>query len=361
MRDSYKLYQDKLQGEYGEAFKQINLYFSTQQVDDDTEEEYMGALLDAFLLAQEEGKPVEKITGKNLENFCKSFCSNLTWQQKILRLLDQLKSLAWFTFFIPFIELFFSLEDIISGKVNPFEIVAEANVFGYIVGFGIAMIVSSITDYMTKVLMFRLKKISMRVWEMIVAVVSIAVFIMWLVLFFGEREIDLPAWSVCLISGVYLALYYIFNRNRIVERKAHEVKFWDEVKKDTEFVPNTDNVFSQEMEKKWEKKNAKRLKKGLPAFTREEVLALEEADIIKSEENKWAIWFFPIIITAGIVIFGEFETPADMYWFAGIMLAVEYVLMALLWKAAKSSNINMRKWIEAERKKLEQADDVEEK
>lgn len=65
MRDSFRLYQDKLQGEYKETFQQIDLYFSTQNVDEDTREEYMCDLLDVFLLAQDEGRPVEKITGKN--------------------------------------------------------------------------------------------------------------------------------------------------------------------------------------------------------------------------------------------------------------------------------------------------------
>ena len=51
MRDSYILYMDKLQGEYKEIFQQIDLYFSTQNVDEDTHEEYMGDLLDIFLLA----------------------------------------------------------------------------------------------------------------------------------------------------------------------------------------------------------------------------------------------------------------------------------------------------------------------
>ena len=83
-------------------------------------------------------------------------------------------------------------------------------------------------------------------------------------------------------------------------------------------------------------------------------MALEEAEVIKSEGNTWAVWIFPIIVVAGFVIFGEFETPADMYWFIGIMLVVEYVLMALLWKGAQSNNVNVRNWIAHERKKLEQ-------
>lgn len=359
MRDSYTLYQDKLQGEYLEAFKQINLYFGTQQVDDDTKEEYMGDLLDIFLITQEEGKPVEKITGKNLEHFCKSFCSNLTWKQKVLKVLDRLKIMAWFTFLMAAPELLFSIGDIVNGKVNIFELTSDINIFGYILGFCMVDIVAAITDAITKKVMFKIKKVSMMILQIIIIVLAIVSFIAYLILYFGDSIWDIPLWSAALVSGLYLLLYYIFNKKRLDSRKEHEVNFWDEIKKETEFNTDSDNLFAQEIEKRWEKRNKKRLKQGKQAFTREEILALEEAEILKAEANQWAYWLFPIVIIVGFLIFGEFETQTDMYWFAGIMLVVEYVLMALFWKVAKSGNINTRKWIEAERKKLTQANNDE--
>jgi hypothetical protein len=208
--------------------------------------------------------------------------------------------------------------------------------------------------------MFKVKRISMIIWEVIVGVIAVVLAFIMIVLPFKDSVYDFPAWVVCVISGFYLLLYHIFNKNRILERKEHEVKFWDEIKKETEFDANTDNLFSQEMEKKWEKRNKKRLKQGKQAFTRAEILALEEAEILKTEENQWAYWFFPIVITVGMLIFADFETKTDMYWFVGIVLVVGYVLMALLWKGAKSGNVNKRKWIEAERKKLTRINDMEE-
>lgn len=360
MRDSYGLYVDKLQGEYLEAFKQINRYFCTQQVDDDTREEYMGDLLDIFLIAQEEKKPVKRIIGKNLEHFCKSFCSDLTWKQKVLKVFDRLKIMAWFTFLMATPELLFSISDIVNGNVNIFELTSDINIFGYILGFCIVDVVAAITDAITKKVMFKIKKVSMKILQIIIVVLAIASFIVYLMLVFGDSTWDIPVWIAALVSGLYLLLYYIFNKKRLDSRKEHEVKFWDEIKKEIEFNADTDTLFAQEMEKRWEKKNKKRLKQGKPAFTRAEILALEEVEIVKAEENQWAYWLFPIVITAGFLMFGEFETQTDMYWFAGIMLVVEYVLMALFWKVAKSGNINTRKWIEAERKKLIQANDIEE-
>lgn len=358
MRDSYTLYENKLEGEYKEAFKQIDTYFGTEKVDEDTREEYMGELLDVFLLAQEERRPVERITGKNIESFCKSFCSNLTWKQKVLSIVDLGKSVAKVVFFISVLTLVTAFFGMLSGeRVDIWELRAGINVFGYICGFAIVIITSYLTAWVTRRIMFKVKKVSRKIWSFIVGVLAIIVSLSTIYIALTDKLetfFDFPAWIVCVGSGVYLLIYHICNRKRIAERKEHEVSFWAEVKKDTEFIPNTDNVFSQEMEKKWEKRNAKRQKKGLPAFTREEILALEEAEVIKSEGNTWAVWIFPIIVVAGFVIFGEFETPVDMYWFIGIMLVVEYVLMAFLWKGAKSNNVNMRNWIAHERKKLEQ-------
>lgn len=360
MRDSYVLYQDKLKGEYQNTFEQISVYFAAQQVDEDTREEYLGDLLDIFLLAQEEGKPVEKITGKNLESFCKSFCSDLTWKQRALRMFDQLKSYAWMVFFLSLLEISFSWDMIISGEVSFFEVIFETNMFGYLLGIGSIIVISAIASYMTKMLMFRMKKMSIQAWKIIVAIMVIASSFIFILLYFDEQTIELSVGFICLISGIYLVLYYIFNRKRLSVRKEHRVSFWAEVKKDIEFEPGMDNAFSQEIEKKWEKKNKKRQKKGLPELTRVEILEAEAEENIKAERNQWVIWLFPLIITFVCVMLSEFETTAGFLWFTGISLIIEYLLIAFLMKVAYLAIINSRKWITYESEKLEQAEIEEE-
>lgn len=359
MRDSYTLYQDKLEGNYKEVFKQIDTYFGTEKVDEDTREEYMGELLDVFLLAQEEGRPVEKITGNNIESFCKTFCSNLTWKQKVLSIIDLGRGFAHTAFICSLLTLIPAFMDMLSGeKTSIWEIRSSINIFGYLCGFILVIITSYMFSWVTRRIMFKAKKVSIKVWDTVVGVFAVLIALLMLWLGFSDKLdsfFDFPAWMVCVGSSIYLLIYRICNRHRIKERKEHEVSFWAEVKNGMEFDPNSDNVFSQDVEKKWEKKNAKRQKKGLPPFSREEILVLEEAEIAKSEENKWAYWVFPIVITVGFVMFGAFETQTDMFWFAGITLVVTYLLMALLWKGAESQNVSIRKWIAHERKKLEQA------
>ncbi|MBQ7953177.1 MAG: DUF1048 domain-containing protein, partial [Clostridia bacterium] len=63
------------EGEYRETFDKIDMYVGAKQLRENTKEELMSNLLDIFLSAQEEGRPVEKLTGKNIEKFCKEFCA----------------------------------------------------------------------------------------------------------------------------------------------------------------------------------------------------------------------------------------------------------------------------------------------
>ena len=61
-----------LNGEYKEAFTKIDMYGSMGNVDMDIYEDRIMNLYDMFVEAQEEGKPVEKIIGKDIEGFCKA-------------------------------------------------------------------------------------------------------------------------------------------------------------------------------------------------------------------------------------------------------------------------------------------------
>ena len=105
MRNSYTLDKDQLKGEYKDAFEQIDMYCLSLNINDDAKEERMSELLDIFLNAQEEEKPVEKITGSNIESFCKRYFSGLNWKNQLLELADTLKTLAWFLLVIEVIFL----------------------------------------------------------------------------------------------------------------------------------------------------------------------------------------------------------------------------------------------------------------
>lgn len=343
MRDSYLLYQDKLQGEYKETFKQIDMYFSTQNVDGDTHEEYMGDLLDVFLVAQEEGRPVEKIVGKNLESFCKSFCSNLTGTEKVLGLSDDLKRMAWLTLVFALVELLFSWENIIGRNVN---------IFLYIIGLGMGSIISRITGYVTKSLMFRMKKVSVFVWKIICAGVFLVVFLTILILLLGEREINLPAEIACVVSSSYLLLDYLLNRNRMAERKAHRISFWGMVKEEIE--KDQDDEMLKQMKKIYEKKNDRLRKRGKKELAWNEYLDLLEEDVRKAYRWKPLYDWFPIIVTipCGVIIYLMDGFNMQFVSFLVFLFLVELVLVKGMWKIVQKGLKAKKAWVELARKNL---------
>ena len=335
MRDSFRLYQDKLQGEYKEPFQQIDRYFRTQSVDEDTHEEYMGELLDVFLLAQEEGRPVEKITGKNLESFCKTFCSNLTGKQKLLGLMDELRLVAWFMFVLTLAKLLFSWGDIVNGTVTIFDILLETNLFGYIVGFGMAIVVSYITGYVTKTLMFRMKKVSVLIWKIIVAGVSFVAFFAIILLVFGDNQINFPAWIVYLVSAGYLVLYYILNRNRMAERKANKISFCGLVNEGIE--KDQDAEMHKQMKKIYEKRNQSLRKRGKKEYTWQEYLDFLEEDVEKTYRWKSLYDWMPVIVTipCGLIMYLLDGFSMDFVGFIVVLFLGEFVFAKGVWIIVK--------------------------
>lgn len=94
MKDSYAFCSDRLDKEYLAVFEQVELYVQSQNVDDNTKEERLSELLDIFLSAAETGKPVQKITGNDMEQFCKTVCSDFGVKNRVLFILDFFRSIA---------------------------------------------------------------------------------------------------------------------------------------------------------------------------------------------------------------------------------------------------------------------------
>lgn len=73
MKADYILLQDRLKGEYKDAFQKVQMYSTSNLIGEDTESELMMELLDHMLMAQEEGKPVSTIVGDDIEDSVRSF------------------------------------------------------------------------------------------------------------------------------------------------------------------------------------------------------------------------------------------------------------------------------------------------
>lgn len=73
---SYLIEKDKLKGEYNKVFDRVEGYTIIRDIDEDTKEEMLMNLVDMLYSAQLDEKPVEKIVGKDIDQFCKEYFQN---------------------------------------------------------------------------------------------------------------------------------------------------------------------------------------------------------------------------------------------------------------------------------------------
>lgn len=64
---------DKLKGDYRKVFEKADMYGSVAGVEEEIQDEKMMNLYDSLIQAQHEEKPVEKIIGNDIEEFCRDY------------------------------------------------------------------------------------------------------------------------------------------------------------------------------------------------------------------------------------------------------------------------------------------------
>lgn len=359
MRDSYALYSDQLKGEYKDAFAQVETYVIAQNIDEDSREAHMGELLDAFLNAQEEGKPVEKIVGEDIENFCRNFCSEFTWENKAISFVDRWKTLAWVILIIESLDVLFIILGSLSepnsiGKLLMTE--APFNLTGYLIGLMIVWGIDTIMAYITLKIMFKLEKgsVAAKAWKVFKVVVLIASVLIIFMMLRDDRLnfLHLPSVVLVAVAGLFLVVYYTINRKRVQARKEHKISFWGMVQEQVE--TDMPSEFAKEMRKQFEKKNQKLVKKGKPEKTWEEFLDDKEKETNQMEYFKYFYIGGPIVIclVMGIIEYLNAGFSTDFVIFIVILLLVECAIFGGFWKVEKSVLKTRRSWLAAERSRM---------
>lgn len=363
MRDSYMLYMDKLQGEYKDTFQRISTYVLSKNVDTDTVETQMGELLDTFLLAQEENRPVGKIVGNNLEAFCKTFCSQFGWQNLIMDLIDRWKIFAWLFIVVGVTEIVFMIMDAVSGlEVDFWSYESTFNITGYIIGGVIVIGIETIVNSVTVKLLFKKKNVK-DVMKTINAIQIATIVICFIVVFALLQSdafnfIKIPSWTLLVAGCTYLIAYYFFNKERVKERKKNKVSLFGMIKEEIEM--DVDVEFQKEMQKIYEKKNAKMLRKGKAEWTWEDFLDYQEKDVQKAYKLKPLYDWLPVIVTFPLGFWWYLDNGfgVALIIYVIILLVVEFFVIKGMWKIVKGAVDTKMVWVETERKKLEKNNNV---
>jgi|GEM_PF-4891234 hypothetical protein len=267
MRNSYILYKDKLEGTYLETFDKIELYCTTKLMEVNMQEELLMELLDVFVTAQKQGKPVDRIVGNDVERFCKNFCSGIGFKYQLKGVADSIKRISWIILMICIFDLF-----AFSDTTPIMEI--RSNIMPVLIGGLIGMVLSFFWAAIFKTIMFRYKKINMKLFNITLLLVSLTLCVCTTLVTNGFH-INVLDWELVLVIGVYLVIYYVVKKVFFSDCvKPQKVRFSDRV---IEGMPRA-------WRNRMEKKNKRLIKKGKDPMT-----ALEFTHLLQKEHrfDKW--------------------------------------------------------------------------
>jgi DNA-binding ferritin-like protein (Dps family) len=266
-----------LKGEYKEAFSKIDLYGSMDNIDNDIYEDRIMNLYDMFVEAQNEGKPVEKIIGNDIEEFCKEYYKCEEKNHTFKRILGKLAYIMTIIFIYSLIDYV-----ILSEESTPY-MECTVDFLPVFVGFGIGFILALFGKLINKYITFKQKNIKPLLYYFIVLVIFVVGIIAGLAIF-KDINIGVPLHLVLLISGAFSILYYVVSavltykkHGTLKTKNKKEQQERKEFEKDLSFQSGIKDVASG-MAFRY-KRHAKKNKKKGKEFTQEDFEKIMQKEI----------------------------------------------------------------------------------
>lgn len=359
MVNSHHMYIEKLNKEYMEVFNTISKYVTASNMDEMRTEETLSEVMDTFLAAQEAGKPVEKVVGKDLQKFCESLCSEKGIKTYILGFFETCHFMFIWYFLTVLLDIHFLFTSLLEGeKINFFTFRSHKDIPSFLIAGIFVLVLLYSINYLKKKFMFTNPKLSK--WLMPISFIFVAAVCIILVSFLPDEgsENGPYLWISLIICGVYFIFRRIITKDKRRFKKENRITF-------NEFLGVSENEFSgvsetfkndtEEMEMiRFEKMNKRNAKKGKPELTFEQFLDFEEKNC-NNWDKKPPFYIAmatgsPVVFTVIVRLMNGFEQTYDMWFFFFIILVVESLVMYGSYKIINSVTKSRLKWIEAKRK-----------
>lgn len=282
MLDTYSMAQ-QLSGEYKDVFEKADMYSATNADSLDDMNEKLMDLYDILVEAQHEGKPVEKIIGNDVEEFCRNFFWEEKSEGKLAKTLVSLYGAMKMVLILTLLDVFLLGE---SGE----KLSMQSDIVPYIGGMVAGWILSIIFKEWLQPLIFKKKKIKPIVYYLIILFLFIGSIVIVIKITDG-KELGVSSLLLILVSGIYVAVYLVarsiwrykkygritkFDKNEKKNAKRIEKEFNDEI-----FDKNLMSSSAKEMVNRFKKMNKKKLKREQQELTHKEF-----AKKVRSEEEK---------------------------------------------------------------------------
>lgn len=280
MKTSYVLLEDQLKGEYKGVFERVEIYSNMVILDEDTREDKMMNLLDLMLTVQEKGEPVEKVVGRDVEEFCKFYFGDYSWWQKLLTIPIAVHRMAWFILVVCIAELLLEWEELFSGRSLASLIQIKTDISGVVWGWIGGILVCMVLNVVLKPFIFRWKRLTFWKYFGILLATAVVVILVGMALL-GDREVKVSLFGTVVVCAVYIACYllvklllrYYRHHSLRRQREEYETSFSQDV------WENVRCTLPEEMVKRYNKINRRREKRGREGISEEafmEKLAREE-------------------------------------------------------------------------------------
>ena len=198
--------EEKLTGEYKQAFSKISMYGTMTPIDSDKYDDRVLNIYDMLMTAQADKKPVEKIIGEDIVLFCKEYYKNHSP-------LEWIGNVAKRIFTVMLIILAYSVVEwlLIAGDNSmtdsgfmDIKIKATPFLIGIVAG---AIVIVSESIIKRRMLQ---KNESLKKGIYVACIILLfAICIALGIVFFVDREIMMPLWVMLAITGGYSLLYII--------------------------------------------------------------------------------------------------------------------------------------------------------
>ncbi len=332
---SYVFYKEKLKDDYLKAFDYVETYSMSIQVPEQENEEMLNNLLDMLYEAQENGQPVEKIVGKDLQQFCTDYFQDYTPVQNFF------VGLMPYSFRVAVVVFIFSILEIIGMEKNTPLFQATTDISGYLCGIIVGIITTLLVSAATRPLLLHWKKFTNKIYM----AMTITIFVITLILsftFWPEMHITVPLFTTLLLSGCYIILYQLvkwiirYRKTGTVRKSPEESYSLKDTLKATWDNENLKDDVLEMLVKTYHKKNARLARRGRETITPQAHTEKVRKDIRLRKYDKafFILLFIIIIVTSSLST--EFISIPDFIFSCLFMCVFEGLIIRFFYKCSQS-------------------------
>ncbi|MDO5126967.1 MAG: hypothetical protein Q4D54_04380 [Eubacteriales bacterium] len=350
MKQGYILLEDRLHGEYKEAFSRVSLYSNTNLIGIDTDSELMMELLDSMLMAQSEGRPVTDVVGTDIQAFCKNFFSEYKTKDRFVDFLKAIYRISWILLVFGVVDWVFPNE----------EGTTFSNIGSVVIGAACGIVLNLIIYILIRPFVQKNNRIKPSVYNVFFAIVLV-VFIVLAIIISGRYAIRVPRFVALLIPGLYILIFMIVQAGRnykkygsVKQPKQERISFMSGI------FASIEHELPQDLLKEFINENEKRQKKGQEPMTEEEFLQKSDEQYCYRKRGFINSILLSVVALVPIAIIGitnDFDNISQFCIFVTIMLVLDGFLFSISRKSAKVSchaYENMRKTLKEEGLTLEE-------